>query len=94
MDMDNNKYPDILVGSLDDRIALLRLVIKYLVACCIRSCAEMNVADNKQIINCGNVRSRPVIHLSRNFTVEPKIVDPSLCTDTWLDSFNIFGFFY
>ncbi|KAI4898171.1 hypothetical protein NFI96_016261 [Prochilodus magdalenae] len=49
MDMDGNKYPDILVGSLDDRIALLR-------AC-------------------------PVIHLSRNFTVEPKIVDPSQCKD-------------
>ncbi|KAF4085336.1 hypothetical protein AMELA_G00116920 [Ameiurus melas] len=50
MDMDGNKYPDILVGSLDDRIALLR--------------------------------ARPVIHLSKNFTVEPKIVDPSQCTDT------------
>ncbi|MCJ8738307.1 hypothetical protein PDJAM_G00034110 [Pangasius djambal] len=50
MDMDGSKYPDILVGSLDDRIALLR--------------------------------ARPVIHLSRNFTVEPKIVDPSQCTDT------------
>ncbi|KAL7869844.1 hypothetical protein AOLI_G00138320 [Acnodon oligacanthus] len=49
MDMDGNKYPDILVGSLDDRIALLR--------------------------------ARPVIHLSRNFTVEPKIVDPSQCKD-------------
>lgn len=24
MDMDDNSYPDILVGSLDDRIALLR----------------------------------------------------------------------
>ncbi|KAK3559941.1 hypothetical protein QTP86_029543, partial [Hemibagrus guttatus] len=49
MDMDGNKYPDILVGSLDDRIALLR--------------------------------ARPVIHLSRNFTVEPKIVDPSQCVN-------------
>ncbi|XP_072524174.1 integrin alpha-3b isoform X1 [Salminus brasiliensis] len=49
MDMDENKYPDILVGSLDDRIALLR--------------------------------ARPVIHLSRNFTVEPKIVDPLQCKD-------------
>lgn len=47
MDMDGNDYPDILVGSLDDRIALLR--------------------------------SRPVIHLSKNFTVEPKIVIPSQC---------------
>ncbi|XP_066522557.1 integrin alpha-3b [Hoplias malabaricus] len=47
MDMDGNKYPDILVGSLDDRIALLR--------------------------------ARPVIHLSRNFTAEPRIVDPSQC---------------
>ncbi|XP_062859442.1 integrin alpha-3b [Trichomycterus rosablanca] len=47
LDMDGNKYPDILVGSLDDRVALLR--------------------------------SRPVIHLSRNFTVEPKIVDPTQC---------------
>ncbi|XP_076856786.1 integrin alpha-3b isoform X2 [Brachyhypopomus gauderio] len=47
MDMDGNTYPDLLVGSLDDRIALLR-------AC-------------------------PVIHLSQNFTVEPKIVDPSQC---------------
>lgn len=25
MDMDGNRYPDILVGSLDDRMALLRL---------------------------------------------------------------------
>ncbi|XP_076008026.1 integrin alpha-3b isoform X2 [Genypterus blacodes] len=48
MDMDDNKYPDILVGSLDDRIALLR--------------------------------ARPVIHLTKTFTVEPKIVDPNLCT--------------
>ncbi|CAB1312346.1 unnamed protein product, partial [Coregonus sp. 'balchen'] len=47
MDMDENSYPDILVGSLDDRIALLR--------------------------------ARPVIHLSKNFTVLPKIVDPKLC---------------
>ncbi|KAM4624015.1 integrin alpha-3b [Polymixia lowei] len=43
MDMDENRYPDILVGSLDDRIALLR--------------------------------ARPVIHVSKNFTVQPKIVD-------------------
>ncbi|XP_041671492.1 integrin alpha-3b [Cheilinus undulatus] len=47
MDMDDNSYPDILVGSLDNRIALLR--------------------------------ARPVIHLSRYFTVEPEIVDPSQC---------------
>ncbi|KAK2820761.1 hypothetical protein Q5P01_023720 [Channa striata] len=47
MDVDDNKYPDILVGSLDDRIALLR--------------------------------ARPVIHLTNNFTVEPKIVDTNLC---------------
>ncbi|KAJ8384194.1 hypothetical protein AAFF_G00207420 [Aldrovandia affinis] len=48
MDMDDNSYPDVLVGSLDDRIALLR--------------------------------ARPVIHLSKNFTVLPKIVDPNHCT--------------
>ncbi|KAG9346283.1 hypothetical protein JZ751_008108 [Albula glossodonta] len=48
MDMDENSYPDVLVGSLDDRIALLR--------------------------------ARPVIHLSKNFTVLPKIVDPKHCT--------------
>ncbi|XP_053269809.1 integrin alpha-3b isoform X1 [Pleuronectes platessa] len=47
MDMDDNSYPDILVGSLDDRIALLR--------------------------------ARPVIHLTNNFTVEPRIVDPNMC---------------
>lgn len=47
MDMDDNSYPDILVGSLDDRIALLR--------------------------------ARPVIHLTKDFNVEPKIVDPSQC---------------
>ncbi|KAF4106880.1 hypothetical protein G5714_012870 [Onychostoma macrolepis] len=50
MDMDGNDYPDILVGSMDDRIALLR--------------------------------ARPVIHLSRNFTVEPKIVIPSQCVSS------------
>ncbi|XP_061823511.1 integrin alpha-3b [Nerophis lumbriciformis] len=47
MDMDDNSYPDILVGSLDDRIALLR--------------------------------TRPVVHLTKNFTVEPNIVDPNQC---------------
>ncbi|MEQ2298095.1 hypothetical protein AMECASPLE_001626 [Ameca splendens] len=47
MDMDDNSYPDILVGSLDDQIALLR--------------------------------ARPVIHLTKNFTAEPKIVDPNQC---------------
>ncbi|KAG1954636.1 integrin alpha-3b isoform X2 [Pimephales promelas] len=50
MDMDGNDYPDILVGSMDDRVALLR--------------------------------SRPVIHLSKNFTVEPKIVIPSQCVNS------------
>ncbi|XP_029954152.1 integrin alpha-3b [Salarias fasciatus] len=47
VDMDGNSYPDILVGSLDDRIALLR--------------------------------ARPVIHLTKDFDVEPKVVDPSQC---------------
>ncbi|XP_070845958.1 integrin alpha-3b isoform X1 [Chaetodon trifascialis] len=47
MDMDDNSYPDILVGSLDDRVALLR--------------------------------ARPVIHLTQDFTVEPKIVDHNQC---------------
>lgn len=47
MDMDENSYPDVLVGSLDDRIALLR--------------------------------SRPVIHLTKELTVEPKIVEPDQC---------------
>ncbi|XP_017274060.1 integrin alpha-3b [Kryptolebias marmoratus] len=47
LDMDDSSYPDILVGSLDDRIALLR--------------------------------ARPVIHLTKTFTAEPKIVDPSQC---------------
>ncbi|KAM9837635.1 integrin alpha-3b [Aulostomus maculatus] len=47
MDMDENTYPDILVGSLDDHIALLR--------------------------------ARPVIHLTKSFTVGPKIVDPNQC---------------
>nr|XP_055032649.1 integrin alpha-3b isoform X1 [Misgurnus anguillicaudatus] len=49
MDMDGNDYPDIVVGSLDDRVALLR--------------------------------ARPVIHLKKNFTVEPKIVIPSQCVN-------------
>ncbi|KAK9529885.1 hypothetical protein VZT92_012455 [Zoarces viviparus] len=47
MDMDENSYPDILVGSLDDRMALLR--------------------------------ARPVLHLTTDLTVEPKIVDPNQC---------------
>uniref|UniRef100_A0A3B4TGA5 Integrin, alpha 3b n=1 Tax=Seriola dumerili TaxID=41447 RepID=A0A3B4TGA5_SERDU len=45
MDMDDNTYPDILIGSLDDRIAL----------------------------------ARPVIHLTKDFVVMPKIVDPNQC---------------
>ncbi|CAN9508636.1 unnamed protein product [Ophioblennius macclurei] len=51
MDMDDNTYPDIVVGSLDDRIALLR--------------------------------ARPVIHLFKDFTVDPKIVDPNQCSAKW-----------
>ncbi|XP_013887582.1 integrin alpha-3b [Austrofundulus limnaeus] len=47
IDMDDSGYPDILVGSLDDHIALLR--------------------------------ARPIIHLTKTFTAEPKIVDPNLC---------------
>ncbi|XP_043959579.1 integrin alpha-3b [Gambusia affinis] len=47
LDMDNNGYPDILVGSLDERVALLR--------------------------------ARPVIHLTIDFSAEPKIVDPMNC---------------
>lgn len=81
--MDGNKYPDILVGSLDDRIALLRLVMKFLLRY-LRvysiKCVGMNIP---LIIHCSHIRARPVIHLSKNFTVEPKIVDPSQCTDTW-----------
>ncbi|XP_053194997.1 integrin alpha-3-like [Scomber japonicus] len=46
-DVDGNKYPDLLIGSLDDKIALLR--------------------------------SRPVIHLDKNITVSPAIVDPNSC---------------
>ncbi|XP_024141229.1 integrin alpha-3b isoform X2 [Oryzias melastigma] len=49
MDMDGNSYPDMVVGSLDDRVAL--------------------------------IRARPVIHLTKNFTVTPFIVDPSQCTN-------------
>ncbi|XP_037546714.1 integrin alpha-3b [Nematolebias whitei] len=47
IDMDDSSYPDILVGSLDDHIALLR--------------------------------ARPVIHVTKTFTAEPKIVDPNQC---------------
>ncbi|XP_022065067.1 integrin alpha-3b isoform X1 [Acanthochromis polyacanthus] len=47
MDMDDNSYPDMLVGSLDNRIALLR--------------------------------ARPVVHLTKDFKVKPKIVDPNKC---------------
>ncbi|XP_029311996.1 integrin alpha-3b isoform X2 [Cottoperca gobio] len=50
MDMDDNSYPDILVGSLDDRLALLR--------------------------------ARPVLHLTNNFTVEPKVVDSNQCPES------------
>ncbi|CAK6981984.1 integrin alpha-3-like [Scomber scombrus] len=46
-DVDGNKYPDLLIGSLDDKITLLR--------------------------------SRPVIHLVKNITVSPAIVDPNSC---------------
>ncbi|XP_026877673.2 integrin alpha-3b isoform X2 [Electrophorus electricus] len=60
MDMDGNQYPDILVGSLDDCIALLR--------------------------------ARPVIHLSQNFTVEPKIVDPSQCKNPCVTVKICFGY--
>ncbi|KAM3923751.1 integrin alpha-3 isoform 2-T2 [Leptodactylus fuscus] len=50
MDVDGNSYPDLLVGSLSDRIALLR--------------------------------SRPVINISKEFSVTPLLVDPSKCTSS------------
>ncbi|GCC29642.1 hypothetical protein chiPu_0008085 [Chiloscyllium punctatum] len=48
LDVDGNDYPDILIGTLSDRVILLR--------------------------------SRPVINISKNFTVHPNIIDPSTCT--------------
>lgn len=50
MDVDDNSYPDLLVGSLSDRIALLR--------------------------------SRPVINISKEFSVTPTLVDPNKCTSS------------
>ncbi|XP_049323987.1 integrin alpha-3 isoform X2 [Astyanax mexicanus] len=47
LDVDDNKYPDMVVGSLDDRVVLLR--------------------------------SRPVIHLKKSFTVTPLIINPQSC---------------
>ncbi|XP_067825088.1 integrin alpha-3b [Heptranchias perlo] len=47
LDVDQNEYPDILIGSLSDRVVLLR--------------------------------SRPVINISKNFTVRPKILDSNTC---------------
>ncbi|XP_048416325.1 integrin alpha-3b isoform X2 [Stegostoma tigrinum] len=48
LDVDRNDYPDVLIGTLSDRVILLR--------------------------------SRPVINISKNFTVHPSIIDPSTCT--------------
>ncbi|XP_076852042.1 integrin alpha-3-like isoform X2 [Brachyhypopomus gauderio] len=53
LDVDRNSYPDIVVGSLDDRVALLR--------------------------------ARPVIHLTKTFTVMPPIVDPTDCGDSCIE---------
>ncbi|XP_068120083.1 integrin alpha-3 isoform X2 [Hyperolius riggenbachi] len=50
LDVDDNSYPDLLVGSLADQIALLR--------------------------------SRPVINISKEFSVSPTLVDPSKCSPT------------
>ncbi|KAM5135285.1 integrin alpha-3 [Mantella aurantiaca] len=48
LDVDDNSYPDLLVGSLADQIALLR--------------------------------SRPVINVSKEFSVTPTLVDPNKCS--------------
>lgn len=50
LDVDENSYPDLLVGSLADQVALLR--------------------------------SRPVINISREFSVTPTLVDPNKCSST------------
>ncbi|XP_040290983.1 integrin alpha-3 [Bufo bufo] len=50
MDVDGNSYPDLLVGSLSDQMALLR--------------------------------SRPVINISKEFSVTPTLVDPNKCTSS------------
>uniref|UniRef100_UPI00398E9A25 integrin alpha-3b n=1 Tax=Pristiophorus japonicus TaxID=55135 RepID=UPI00398E9A25 len=48
LDVDKNEYPDILIGTLSDKVILLR--------------------------------TRPVINISKNFTLRPKIIDPSVCS--------------
>ncbi|XP_069807795.1 integrin alpha-3 [Dendropsophus ebraccatus] len=50
IDVDENSYPDLLVGSLSDKIALLR--------------------------------SRPVINISKDFSVTPALLDPNKCSST------------
>ncbi|XP_069760768.1 integrin alpha-3b isoform X2 [Narcine bancroftii] len=48
LDVDSNEYPDVLIGTLSDKVVLLR--------------------------------SRPVININETFTVQPKIIDPSICS--------------
>lgn len=50
LDVDQNEYPDILIGTLSDKVILLR--------------------------------TRPVINISEDFTVQPEIIDTSYCNST------------
>lgn len=83
LDVDGNSYPDLLVGSLAERVVLLRW--------------DPRPPRAPALLTGGSVlprglsrpaslpRARPVINiLNKTFTVTPSKVDPARCTpDSW-----------
>lgn len=97
LDVDSNSYPDVLVGSLDDRVVLLRLVdseVGYHKAGKYKkkiprytTCIGVAFWEGYLTIfsSVFLIRARPVIHLKKNFTVTPEVIDPNDC-DFWYKS--------
>lgn len=77
-DVDGNKYPDLLVGSLDHTVALLRYPSRPH-----PPSHWLNPSANTQdeMID-SSIRTRPVVQLNKTLRVWPEIIDPNNC-DFW-----------
>ncbi|KAK1875643.1 Integrin alpha-3 [Dissostichus eleginoides] len=80
-DVDGNRYPDLLVGSLDDQAALLRYP-DLLVGSLDDQAALLRYPDlllGSLEDQAALLRTRPVLHLNKTIRVSPDVVDPNNC---------------
>ncbi|TKC50610.1 hypothetical protein EI555_011543, partial [Monodon monoceros] len=87
MDVDENLYPDLLVGSLSDHIVLLRpssVHLQHHVRANLSPDPSLAWDRPEALMSVGfPCRARPVINiLHRTLVARPSVLDPTLCTAT------------